>query len=132
MLEQPLGHRHGTFHIFDGLDGNPGGHFADYRQFFFRPVGVVEQLNATGAVTVEFDKALSFQGSQMVRGGILRLKAHDVGNFRASGCHTGIGDAFADTVQHLLLAIGEFAAHNLLHVSRRISVPYPGVIDASG
>ena len=81
---------------------------------------------------MELDKALAFQGSQVVRGGILGLEAHDVGNFRASRCHTGIGDAFADTVQHLLLAISEFAAHNLLHVSRRISVPCPGVIDASG
>ena len=81
---------------------------------------------------MEFDKALAFQCSQVVRGGIFGLKAHDVGNFRTRRSHTGIGDTFADTIQYLLLAIGEFAAHNLLHVSRRISVPYPGVIDASG
>ena len=120
MLEQPLGDRHGAFHVFDGFDGNACGDPADDGQFFFAPVGVIQQLNAPRAVTVQLDIALAFKGTEMIRGRILGLEPHDVGNLCTGGGHAAVREAFADAIENLLLSVGKFAAHNLLPVSCRV------------
>src|SRR5690606_41746065 len=54
------------------------------------PIFHVQQLDAAAAVIVNADIALAFQGAQVVRGGILRLEAHQFGDFRAGRGHAGV------------------------------------------
>ena len=52
------------------------------------------------------DAALALQGTQVIRGGVLGLEPHQLGNLGTGRRHAGLPKMGANAVEYFLLAVG--------------------------